>query len=173
MGQLTPLLDFFLYPPGQVPLRETCKASSSPPSASILLSLRQELLRTSNSSFGATLPPNLVVPNRGFSPSVPILPSVDGGWGWGGKDNLEAGFRFIILPPREAGYFQPGGVVSESFQVFVFSSLVCALSIPLTPNFAPPHLSLPLAMFPFLILFCPSLLAPPSLSLLPLSPRAR
>lgn len=109
MGQLTPLLDFFLYPPGQVPLRETCKASSSPPSASILLSLRQELLRTSNSSFGATLPPNLVVPNRGFSPSVPILPSVDGGWGWGGKDNLEAGFRFIILPPREAGYFQPGG----------------------------------------------------------------
>lgn len=59
-------------------------------------------------------------------------------------------------------------VRSESLKVFVFSSLLCALSILPTQNFPPLCLLLPPAMFPFLTLFCPSFLVFLSLSLIPL-----
>lgn len=53
---------------------------------------------------------------------------------------MEADLRFIMLPPTcEAGYFYPGGVyeVNQSFKVFVFSLLLCALSILPTPKLFP------------------------------------
>lgn len=85
---------------------------------------------------------------------------MDGDWGWDGKDNAEAGLRFMILPPaHEAGYFDPGGVYGLNHSRSLFSLLFALSTLP-TQNFNPLCLSLLLATFPFLIFFCPSFLAP-------------
>lgn len=82
---------------------------------------------------------------------------------------MEVGLRFVILPPTcEAGYFYPGGVYKvNNHSRSLFSLHFYAPSQSCLPRTSPLCLSL-LAVFPLLILFRPSPLASPSLSLLPL-----